>query len=189
MPPPVEVALNKDNIIKAQEAILNAYRFDNPSSLTNQIKKSPFYSLMHDGISNFSAEFNGVYLKGIDSKNKPFSVPHCLTLMNGGVNVFDVANHIIDTISSCNMLGRNSAFFTINRDIREAYPNSSLPEIEPLPPSYFKLGKVCNIAKYEEDDQAEGRINEINIEIDENFPIGNTGDGVATNSKAARVDA
>ena len=43
LPPPVEVALNKDNIIKAQEAILDAYRFDNTSSLTNQIKKSPFF--------------------------------------------------------------------------------------------------------------------------------------------------
>ena len=28
--------------------------------------KDPQWSLMHDGISKFSTEYNGVYLKGID---------------------------------------------------------------------------------------------------------------------------
>ena len=187
IPPPVKVCLNKDNIIKAEKAILDAYRFDDPESLTNQIKKSPFYSIMHDGISKFSTEFNGVYLKGIDLENKSFCVPHCLNRMKGGVNAYDVADDIISTISSCNPLGQRSAFHTINRNIADSFPDDTHPVIDPVPPNYFKLGTVMNVLKIQDDAEDDVEEMVINIEVDEKFPIANTGDGVATNSKAARV--
>ena len=68
-----------------------------------------------------------------------------------------------------------SAFHLINDMIKEKRPNYTSPKVGPTPPRYFKMGRVMRI----DDD--------INIRINDNYPIGNTGDGVATNIKAARV--
>ena len=46
------------------------------------------------------------------------------------------------------------------------------------PPTYFKLGKLISLN--EEDKQ-------IHIQIDQNMPIANCGDGVSVNEKAARI--
>lgn len=92
IPAPVEVTLNEHNIFKVQEAILNAYRHDQQDSLYKTMQKSPHWSLMHDGISKFGTEFNGVYLRGIDGNNEPISVPFCLSKMKGGVNAYDTGN-------------------------------------------------------------------------------------------------
>ena len=88
LPPPVEVSLNKHNISQAQTAILDAYRYDQPDSIYKVIQKSPYWSLMHDGISKFSTEYNGVYLRGMNDKNEPVTIPYCLSKMRG-VNTFD----------------------------------------------------------------------------------------------------
>ena len=89
LPPPVEISLNKHNISQAQTAILDAYRYDQPDSIYKVIQKSPYWSLMHDGISKFSTEYNGVYLRGINDKNEPVNILYCLSKMRGGVNAFD----------------------------------------------------------------------------------------------------
>ena len=89
LPPPVEVSLNKHNISQAQTAILDAYRYDQPDSIYKVIQKSPYWSLMHDGISKFSTEYNGVYLRGINDKKEPVNILYCLSKMRGGVNAFD----------------------------------------------------------------------------------------------------
>ena len=180
LPPPVQVSLNKNNIIQAQKSILDAYRYDDPSFSYQKLVQSPFYSVMHDGINKFGAEFIGVYFKGIDSNNKPFCEPYCLTRMKGGVNAFDTANEIIANICSFNSLGDSNAFHTINNDIKECFPHDIYPPVDHVPPSYFKMGKIMNVVNNDDEKQ-------INIAVDDRFPIGNTGDGVYTNSKAARV--
>ena len=86
--PPVEISLNKYNISQAQTAILDAYRYDQPDSIY-KVQKSPQWSLMHNGISKFSTEYNGVCLRGINDKNEPVNVPYCLSKMRGGVNAFE----------------------------------------------------------------------------------------------------
>ena len=58
--------------------------------------------------------------------------------------------------------------------IKEKFPDDTHPEVDPALPSYFKTGTVISI-----DDDI------IIIKINDNYLIGNTGDGVATNSKAA----
>ena len=60
IPPPVKVQLNEHNIIDAERAILNAYRND-ANSLHAKLKRSPVWSLMYDGISKFSTEYNEVF--------------------------------------------------------------------------------------------------------------------------------
>ena len=92
--PPPEVAINKNNITQIEKAILDVYVNHTPGSLFDQIKKSPYWGLMHDGITKFTTEFNGVYLRGINPESEPFSVPYCLTKMNGGVNGFDLGNYL-----------------------------------------------------------------------------------------------
>ena len=72
---PPQIALNNHNISQVERAILDAYRYHTPGSLYDQIKKSPFWGIMHDGISKFCDEFNGVYLRGISKQNHPFDVP------------------------------------------------------------------------------------------------------------------
>ena len=60
--------------------------------------------------------------------------------------------------------------------IKEKFPDDTHPEVDPAPPtpSYFKTGTVISI-----DDDI------IIIKINDNYLSENTGDGVATNSKAA----
>ena len=88
LPPPVEVSLNKHNISQAQTAILDAYRYDQPDSIYKVIQKSPYWLLMHDGISKFSTEYNGVYLRRIEHKNQSVNIPYCFSKLRGGVNAF-----------------------------------------------------------------------------------------------------
>ena len=87
---PPQIALNKHNISQVKRAILDVYHYHTPGSLYEQIKKSPFGGLMHDGISKFCNEFNGVYLRGIDEQNHPFDVPYCLTKLKGAADSFDL---------------------------------------------------------------------------------------------------
>ena len=77
--PPVEVAVNKNNIDLMEKSILTAYRSDD-DSLYKQMEKFKFWGLMHDGISKFSHEFNGVYLGGVDDNFAPFNVPFSLKI-------------------------------------------------------------------------------------------------------------
>ena len=94
IPPPVKVQFNEHNIIDVERAILNAYRND-ANSVHAKLKRSPVWSLMHDGISKFTTEYNGVYLKGIDEDLNPFDLPFCLTELKGGVTVYDITDNII----------------------------------------------------------------------------------------------
>ena len=89
LPLTVEISLNKHNISQAQTATLDAYRHDQPDSIYKVIQKSPYWSLMHDGISKFSTEYNGVYLRGTNDKNEPVNILYCLSKMRGAVNAFD----------------------------------------------------------------------------------------------------
>lgn len=107
LPPPVEISLNKHNIKHAQTAILDAYRYDQEDSIHQVVKKSPYWSLMHDGISKFSTEYNGVYVRGIDESNEPVNVPYCLTKMKGGVDAYDTGKKkqiLCDALFTSNLL-------------------------------------------------------------------------------------
>ena len=60
MPAPVKLSLNTRSIVHVQRAILDTYRYDNEASSYAVMGKSPFRSLMHDGIAKFGTEYNGV---------------------------------------------------------------------------------------------------------------------------------
>ena len=71
---------------------------------------------MQDGISKFSTEYNGVYLKGTDEDLNPFDVPFCLTKLKGGVTVYDITSAIIEIVIGVvhleqNCLHRNQTIF------------------------------------------------------------------------------
>ena len=174
--PLVKVSLNSHNIIKAEIAILDAYKHDEPDYLYKKIHQSPFYSLMHDGISKFGAEYNGVYLRGITSDHQPFFVPYCLSKMKGGVTGMDTAQEIISNVASFMSIS-DSAYVKIGQCLLEEALNPN-KFIQPTPPVYFKLGKLSHV---------DHKNKEINIQIDNNFPVGNMGDGVAVNNKGARI--
>ena len=95
IPPPIKVTLNAHNIIKSQKVILDSYRYDEPMSVFKTFEQTPFYSLMHDGISKFGVDYNGDYLRGINSDQEPFFVPYRLSKMKGGVTGLDTAHEII----------------------------------------------------------------------------------------------
>ena len=54
----------------------------------------------------------------------------------------------------------------------------SVDYVDPIPPNYFKLGSLATVDE-------EKKV--ITIKGAENLPVGNIGDGVAVNVKAARV--
>ena len=172
LPPPVEVSLTKNNICKAQLAILDGYRHDHPNSINQQLKRSPFWAITHDGISKFGYEYNGVLLHGVTDNLDPLHVPYALRVMKGGVNVHDTVSDILDIIAGYIDV-KASAFEEV--DLRG---DGETDNIRPLPPTYFKLGTLVKID--------EEKL-EIHIELSKNMPIANTGDGVSVHKKAAQI--
>ena len=137
--------LNEHNIGKVHTAILDGYRYDLEDSLPNQIKRGPFWGLMHDNIAKFGKEFNGVLLCGVSMKSlEPTHAPHALRQMKGGVNAYDVVDEIFDIIAGCIGL-ENSAFQAINAELGDDNEN----DFPPVPPSYFKLATVEEVKETE----------------------------------------
>lgn len=62
--PPVEIALDRNNISILEKAILSEYQ-TSESSMYSKIKSSLFYGLMHDGITKFAKEYNVYLLKDV----------------------------------------------------------------------------------------------------------------------------
>ena len=77
IPPVIKGQLNAHNITitRAKKAILDAYRYKDKKSILRKFEKTPYYSLMHDGISKFSHELNRVYMREIDDDCTHFSSP------------------------------------------------------------------------------------------------------------------
>ena len=69
IPKGIKVQLNSHNINDAEKEILDAYRYHEEDSLYRKINKSPYFSIMHDGISKYSVEYNGVYLRGLNENH------------------------------------------------------------------------------------------------------------------------
>ena len=176
VPQVIKVQLNDHNINDAERAILDTYRYDEEKSLYKKLDESPYYSIMHDGISKFANEFNGVFLRGLDADHSPINVPFCLSRMKGGVTGVDTANEILSNLAQTS--GETSTAYTEMMKCFELENVENPHYISPTPPNYFKIGSLA--AK--DDD-----LKLIKIKVSEKFPVGNIGDGVAVNVKAARV--
>ena len=83
--PPPKVKLTKDNINKAQSALLDSVK-------SSQLESNPFeslrrhngkyFSIMHDGIQKFAKELNGAMIRTLNSKSdiiNIINVPWSLT--------------------------------------------------------------------------------------------------------------
>ena len=94
--PPVKVKLHDKNISRIQQGIVAAYKnLDVPTPLNQApfaaLKNGPFgkfYSIMNDGIQKFSTEFNGVFLRTIDTDFDITNLPWALTQIPGKVVFF-----------------------------------------------------------------------------------------------------
>ena len=67
---------------------------------------------MHDGISKFSSELNGIYIRYLDAENNPCSFPYALTKVRGGLNAYGLASHLTDEIGDI-LEVQGSAFETV----------------------------------------------------------------------------
>ena len=177
IPPVSKVQLNGHNIPKAERAILDTYRYDTEKSFYTDFRKSPYYSILHDGISKFGHELNGVYMRGINDDHKPFSVPFCLNKMKGGVTGMDTAHEILANVATV-ISSSASAYHTVCKSFLEVYGGNDPNYIPPKPPNYFKIGQLREIDHSKK---------EITIRVSEKFPVANIGDGVAVNVKAAKI--
>ena len=92
--PPVEVVINNNNVREVEKVILHAYHHDTPESPYRTIKTSPYWGFMHDGISKFGKEFNGLYIHEIDENYEPINVLYHLSKMKGGVTGFDLGLYL-----------------------------------------------------------------------------------------------
>ena len=91
----------------------------------NHSQNSPFYSLMHDRISKFSAEFNGLFLIGFDKNCNPFCVIFSLTKVKGGVNAYGLTNEFFKTIAEVTD-SKNGAFSTITGELSKETPDNTV---------------------------------------------------------------
>ena len=92
IPPVIKVQLNSHNTTRAEKAILDAYRYNDEILIFRKFEKTPYYSFMHDEISKFGHELDGMCLREIDGDCAPFSLPYCLNKMIGGVTGVDTVN-------------------------------------------------------------------------------------------------
>ena len=71
---------------------------------------------MHDGISKFSTEYNGVYLRRIEHKNQSVNIPYCFSKLRGGVNAFGTGKLFIfrsDHLICINMIAFKDSGFML----------------------------------------------------------------------------
>ena len=86
--PPVEIAVNKKNIHLTEKTILDAY-IAKEYCLYNNMRKSEFWGIMHDGIAKFSNEFSGYTFRGVNiNDDTPFIGPFSLQKMPAGINAY-----------------------------------------------------------------------------------------------------
>ena len=87
-----------------------------------------------------------------------------------------LANEIIANVTEVLNL-ESSAYQEVPKYFRNRAVDS-VDYVDPIPPNYFKLGSLATVDE-------EKKV--ITIKGAENLPVGNIGDGVAVNVKAARV--
>ena len=83
--------------MKVERAILEVHKRDE-KSLYSVVKKSPFWGIMHDQITKFQKELNGIAVRGIHTRkdaNAPITTPISLKQMKGGVNAYDVGKSFL----------------------------------------------------------------------------------------------
>ena len=69
--PPKKIKLNEHNIAQTQHAAFKAFKeSENQNNPFNALKGyySKYYSIMHDGIMNFTRELNGVFIRLLQSQ-------------------------------------------------------------------------------------------------------------------------
>ena len=92
------------------------------------------------------------------------------------LNFLFLANEIIANVAEVLNL-KSSAYQEVPKYFRNRAVDS-VDYVDPIPPNYFKLGSLATVDE-------EKKV--ITIKGAENLPVGNIGDGVAVNVKAARV--
>ena len=125
---------------------------------------------MHDEISKFGHELNGVYMRGIDDDCAPFSLPYCLNKMRCGVTGVDTVHEIIADV----LASDSSAYHMVGRQFIESFGQVESNYIPPVPPSYVKIGDLVNMEHNEKF---------FCIAVSNRFPLADIGDGVSVNIK------
>ena len=125
---------------------------------------------MHDEISKFGHELNGVYMRGIDDDCAPFSLPYCLNKMRCGVTGVDTVHEIIADV----LASDSSAYHMVGRQFIESFGQVESNYIPPVPPSYVKIGDLVNMDHNEKF---------FCIAVSNRFPLADIGDGVSVKIK------
>ena len=100
--------------------------------------------MIHDGISKFGHELNGVYMIATDDCCASFSLPYCLNKRKGGVTGAETAHESIANIVS-EVASDSSAYHMVSRQFIESFGQEEPNYVPPVPPSYFKIGELVNV--------------------------------------------
>ena len=76
----------------------------------------PYWKFMHGGISKFSSELNGIYIRYLNAENNPCSFTYALTKVRGGLNAHWLAFHLIDETGDI-LEFQGSAFETVVSEV------------------------------------------------------------------------
>ena len=126
---------------------------------------------MHDEISKFGHELNGVNMRGIDDDCAPFSLSYCLNKMRCGVAGVGTVHEIIANVASV-LASDSSAYHMVGRQFIGSFGQLESNYIPPVPPSYFKIGDLVNMDHNEK---------VVCIAVSNRFPLVDIGDGVSVN--------
>ena len=114
---------------------------------------------MHDGISKFSSELSGRYIRYFDAKNGPCSLPYASTKVRGVLSAYGLASCLIVEIGDI-LEVQGSVFETVVSKVSKYVKD----KIFPIPPNYIRLGKLKNVDIEEKT---------IIIKASDKIPVGN----------------
>ena len=134
-----------------------------------------FYSIMHDGIQKFLKEFNGVFIRTLDSEFDIVNLPWALTNIPGGsMDHSKLVHQLISVITSIKKF-RNPTFLNAESEFRAEFLKKNPDEI---PPSSLPVILKCTaVEKLDFDTKT------LELRFDE-WPVAVVGDGCSVNPKA-----
>ena len=92
--PPIKIQINKTNLPNIQQGLVSAYKTMKHKTDTNEASfrhlsstgcLGKFFSVFNDGIQKYTREFNGVFIRTVDSSNFTIkNLPWALNEIPGG---------------------------------------------------------------------------------------------------------
>ena len=122
---------------------ISQHYVSSPTYIFTLFLTGKLYSIIHDGIQNFSSEHNGVMTQHTTPAMDPLTLPWSLTEIQGGsLNASKLCDHIFNAMKSTHSV-QDAADAAIVKSLSQYHDSLNFLR----PPSYFKVCQVLHCSK------------------------------------------